>query len=239
MVVRAGTLRAPHGRLGLAVVVVGLVTDPWLVSLAAEWLWLHALVVVAGSLWVGVVAFAPELLFRHERIADRGRLGQLALAWVWPLVVVQDVLLWVGFQDGFESAARRDPVVLAVLLVAEACVGLSVIYVLSGDGRPKVTHIRQVFIAWSSAMVIMALGVSLGLSGPWFGFYASSAAAQHREVEQQLAAAIFVILGGAPWFIIGTQKMRLWLESEERESWFTRPRVRVGRSVRLGPGRHA
>jgi hypothetical protein len=237
MVLRAGTLRAPRGRLGLAVLAVGVLTDPWLLEVAARWLWVHAVVVVVGSLWVGVAAFAPELLYRHERIADRGRLGQLALAWIWPLVVVQDVLLWVGFQDGFEHAARRDPVWLALLLVAEAAVGLTVIYVLSGDGHPRVSHIRQVFIAWSSAMVIMALGVSLGLSGPWFGFYATSAAALHQEAEQQLAAAIFVILGGAPWFLIGTQKMRLWLESEERESWFSRPRFRVGRSVRIGPGR--
>ncbi|MCL5973000.1 MAG: hypothetical protein ACYCWN_00130 [Ferrimicrobium sp.] len=234
-----GGFHGLQGRLALAVVVLGLLMDPIAVDFATRSLWFHALLLVVVSLWLILVVLSKEVIRGIDRIGDRGRLAELGLRWVWGIVVVQDVLLWVGFQDGFERFALRDPVALALLIYAEVAASGAVVFLLSGDGRPRVTHVRQVIIAWSSAMVVMSLGVSLGLSGPWFGFVASSAAALHQQVEQQISAAIFVILGGAPWFLIGTQKMRLWLESEERESVvsFASPVQRFGRSVKVGPAR--
>lgn len=235
LVRRAGSVRGIRGRLGLAVLALGVLMNPASIDFATRSLWFHSLLLVLVSLWLILVVLSKEVIRGIDRIKDRGRWAVLGLQWVWGLVVLQDILLWVGFQDGFERAAVNDPLLLAVLIYLEVAASGAIIYVLSGDGRPRVTHVRQVIIAWSSAMVIMALGVSLGLSGPWFGFVSASAAALHQEAEQQIAAVIFVILGGAPWFLIGTQKMRLWLESEEREAVvsFASPVQRFGRSVKV------
>jgi hypothetical protein len=209
--------------------------NPFVIDFAARSLWFHSLVVVVVTLWLALVVLSKEVIHGVDRLRERGRFALLGLRWVWGLVVIQDVLLWAGFQVSFEDVASKDPLLLAVLLYVEVAVSASVVFLLSGDGRPQVTHVRQVIIAWSSAMVVMSLGVSLGLSGPWFGFLSSSAAALHRQVEQQIAAAILVILGGAPWFLIGTQKMRLWLESEDREVLigFASPTQRFGHSVKV------
>ncbi|WP_298209333.1 hypothetical protein [Ferrimicrobium sp.] len=232
---RAGGVRGMGGRLGVAVLALGVLMNPFSVAYATHSLWFHSLLLVIVSLWLILVVLSKEVIRGIDRIRDRGRWAVVGLRWVWGLVALQDVLLWVGFQDGFEHAATSDPLLLALLTYVEVFVTGVVVYLLSGDGRPQVTHVRQVIIAWSSAMVTMALGVSLGLSGPWFGFVSASAAALHQEAEQQIAAVIFVILGGAPWFLIGTQKMRLWLESEERESVvsFVSPVHRFGRSVKV------
>jgi hypothetical protein len=232
---RNGGFHGIQGRLALAIVALGVLMDPFAVDYAARSLWFHSLLLVFVSLWLALVVLSKEVIRGIDRLRDRGRFAEFGLRWVWGFVVLQDVLLWVGFQDGFEHVALRDPIVLAVLTYVEVLVSATVIFLLSGDGRPNVTHVRQVIIAWSSAMVVMALGVSLGLSGPWFGFVSASAAALHQETEQQIAAVIFVILGGAPWFLIGTQKMRLWLESEDREAVvsFSAPMQRFGRSVKV------
>ncbi|WP_276939260.1 hypothetical protein [Ferrimicrobium acidiphilum] len=232
---QAGGIRGIKGRLGLSIVALGVLMDPFAVDYAARSLWFHSLLLVVASLWLILVVLSKEVIRGVDLIKDRGRFAVLGLQWVWGLVVLQDILLWVGFQVGFERLALREPFVLALLTYVEAAVSGVVVYLLSGDGRPRVTHVRQVIIAWSSAMVVMSLGVSLGLSGPWFGFLAGSAAALHQMTEQQIAAAIFVILGGAPWFVIGTQKMRLWLEAEEREpvGGFIAPVQRFGRSVKV------
>ncbi len=231
----AGGIRGIRGRLGLAIVALGVIMDPFAIDYAARSLWFHSLLLVVAALWLILVVLSQEVIRGIDHIKDRGRLAVLGLQWVWGIVVLQDILLWVGFQVGFERLAVREPIVLALLTYVEVATSGAVVYLLSGDGRPRVTHVRQVIIAWSSAMVIMALGVSLGLSGPWFGFLSGSAAALHQVTEQQISAAIIVILGGAPWFLIGTQKMRLWLESEEREPvvGFASPVQRFGRSVKV------
>jgi hypothetical protein len=231
----AGSVRGIKGRLGLAIVALGVLMDPFAVDYAARSLWFHSLLLVIVSLWLILVVLSKEVIRGIDQIKDRGRYAVMGLQWVWGIVVLQDILLWVGFQLGFEHLAVRDPIVLALLTYLEVATSGAVLYLLSGDGRPRVTHVRQVIIAWSSAMVIMALGVSLGLSGAWFGFLAGSAAALHQVTEQQISAAIIVLLGGAPWFLIGTQKMRLWLESEESEPivGFASPVQRFGRSVKV------
>ena len=226
-------------RLGIGIAIAGVLVNPWSVGFASRSIWFHSLLVVVASLWCGVIVFFRELMSGRDRVEDRGRIAKAGLRWIWALVVLQDVLLWLGFQGSFEAASTRDPVLMSLLTLVEAAVGILVIYLLSGDGRPRVTHIRQVLIAWSSAMVIMGLGVSLGLSGPWFGFYAHSPAALHLQVEQQVAAALFVILGGAPWFLIGTRKMGHWLDAEEREgsSRLRAPGLKMGSSVKVrAPG---
>lgn len=235
----AGSLRGIKGRLGLAVAALGILMDPFAIDYASHSLWFHSLLLVIVSLWLILVVLSKEVIRGVDHLKDRGRFAVWGLKWVWGIVVLQDILLWVGFQVGFEKLSARDPFVLALLTYVEVAASAAVVYLLSGDGRPRVTHVRQVIIAWSSAMVIMSLGVSLGLSGPWFGFLAGTAAALHQVTEQQVAAAIFVILGGAPWFLIGTQKMRLWLESEDRESvvGFASPVQRFGRSVKVNQAR--
>ncbi len=223
-------------RVGLGVAAVGVILNPWFVSWSTGLSSVHAALVVGASLWVPLVVFQRMLRKAHDRIGERGRLSRLGLRFVWVFVALQDLLLFIGFQGVFVHAAFNSPLLLEAEILGEVAVGFVVVYLLSGDGRPSLGHIKQVFIAWSSSMVTMTLGVSLGLSGAWFAFFRQRALPVGLEVDQQIAAAILVVLGGAPWFILGAQKLGLWLDAEEREERgsLRAPTSRIGRSVRSG-----
>ncbi|MHB8189137.1 MAG: hypothetical protein ACYDHP_01670 [Ferrimicrobium sp.] len=225
-------------RAGIAAVVAGIVIDPWSVALATRYASVHALMTVIVALALALMV-SGSLLFRVSgRIDERGRWARLALRGVWGLVFVQDILLWLSFQGFFVRDAERAPALLGVVMFAQTAVGVATVYVLSGDGRPSLGFIKQVFVSWSSAMVVMSLGMSLGLSGLWFGFYKSQGRSLSVIADQQIAAAIFVIFGGAPWFILGALRMKLWLEHEEedRGGGIELPVQRLGRSVRSNRG---
>ncbi len=223
-------------RVGGGLAAVGLILNPWFVSWATGLSSVHAALVVGASLWVPLVVFQRMLRKAHDRIGERGRFGRFGLRLVWVFVIVQDLLLYAGFQGVFVHAAFNAPLLLDAEILGEVAAGFAVVYLLSGDGRPSLGHIKQVFISWSSSMVIMTLGVSLGLSGAWFAFFRQRPLPVGLEVDQQIAAAILVVLGGAPWFILGAQKLGLWLDTEEREDrgLFRAPTSRIGRSVRSG-----
>jgi hypothetical protein len=222
-------------KMGAGTLVLAVLVLPMLWHLEFAFASSHAALVVLATLWIPLLVFGKSLTSGSESLEAKGHWATRLIGWVWPLVVVQDILLWLGFQGFFVRLGVNQPLVLVAEIIAQAVVGTLVLYLLSGDGRPRLGYIKQVFVAWSSAMVTMGLGISLGLSGPWFGFYSHAAESGALVVDQQLAAAIFVILGGAPWFIVGALRLKLFLDIDEKEDKGRIPNVpgvRIGRSVR-------
>lgn len=224
-------------RVGWVVVALGLVANPLLMVASAAVVAVHALVSIV-VLAVPLALFWHELTQSDEPLAGRGPLVAWAVRWVW-LVAVADDLLVVGQFEGFwQSWIHAVPVVGTATLLAQGTAGALSMAVLMGDGRPQITHIRQVIVAWTSAMVIMGVGIAMGLApGTWYGYLVHQDGILGAMTDQQIAAAILVIGGGAVWFVLGAQKMKLWLDAEERDGLKGRLTggVRIGRSVRRRP----
>lgn len=221
-------------RSGWVVVALGIASNPLLMVVSGRFVAVHALVSVV-VLALPLVLFWQELTQSDEPLERFGRLVAWTVRWVWLVAVVDDVLVLGQFEGFWQSAIHTVPLLGTVTVVVQGGAAAFAMTVLMGDGRPRITHIRQVVVAWTSAMVIMGVGIAMGLApGTWYGYLVRRDGLLGAMTDQQVAAAILVIGGGAVWFVLGAQKMRLWLDAEERDGLKGRLTggVRIGRSVR-------
>jgi hypothetical protein len=226
-------------RLGWVVSLDAVAASPLVVVPAGRFAWVHALVavvVLAGP----VFAFWRDLTQTHEPLARLGRIGAVVARWVWVIAVLDDLVVLGQFEGFWQAAWHSAPLVGTVTLLVQAVFGGLAMVALMGDGRPRLTHVRQVAVAWTSAMVVMGVGIAMGLApGTWYGYMGRLDGLLGAMADQQVAAAILVIGGGTAWFVLGAQKMKLWLDAEESDGLRGRLTggVRIGRSVRRQPWR--
>jgi hypothetical protein len=221
-------------RLGTGLVVLGVLANPAFSVLAGDIAAVHAVLAV-GVLAIPLFLFWNELTQTHDPLARLGRLTAITVPWVWGFAVLNDLVVFGEFEGFWQRAWHTDAAVGTVTLMVQGITGFLVMSVLMGDGRPALTHVRQVVVAWTSAMLIMGVGIAMGLApGTWYGYLVHSEGYLGAMTDQQIAAAVLLLGGGAVWFILGAQKMKLWLDAEERDGrrgGLSRG-LRIGRSVR-------
>jgi len=217
-----------------ATVALGVLVNPITVRASIDYGSFHAVLVVVG-LFIGLAVLGRKL-FRATDSVRQMPFGEFALKWVWVAAVVQDVFVWITFQGFSMRLFQIQPLLLALSVVLQSALGLVVLIAVSGEAAGRLNAIRQVFLGWTSAMAFMTLGMAIGLSGgTWWSFLAHAGAIMSVPTDQQIAAAVLVILGGAPWFIVGALRLGYFIDYEG-ESFAVKGR-RMGRSVRINPPR--
>ncbi len=223
----AGTRYIPLGR---AAVAMGILVDPFTVRVSVNYGTFHAALVI-GGLAIGLMVVQRNLRRATDQVSEMA-FGEFALKWVWVAAIAQDALIWVSFQGFGMRVFKTQPLLLAISIVLQSVLGLVVLTAVSGEAVGRLNAIRQVFLGWSSAMAFMALGMAVGLSGgSWWSFLAHAGSIMSVGTDQQVAASILVILGGAPWFIVGALRLGYFIDYEG-ESFAVKGR-RMGRSVRI------